>query len=538
MKIILLIVFFTFVYSAEYSVIVFSTVKYNEQALKKFIKRFPNGVVKRYSKFIEYKIEPFSSYKEAKKFIKKVKKYYKYPLIVKYNPKLGKIIYPKIKLIKKRKKNCLPDCFDSEKCKKALPWEYNLTNLYEKINPKVKNYLDDIVIKKTVIPVKTKENQTNIVTKNKNLFKYYTDLYMNFFKGQKDTFSDLKGYGYNMKLGFIYDKLFGNWEFYTDDRIIFTAKDLNGSSSNDFYLDINELYFRSYGLFNDRADILIGRKKTKDFKSWWFDNELDQIKLFSENYLLNYEVIFATALNNKFMSDNNSILSGLKNSFYLISNINYEYYYQKKIIVRYIYENLPKEYRKNNYVGIEWKNRMKKWFVWINYSLLKGKNKKNLTKYNSYAFDIGVSYNLYGNILACSFAKGGEDYFQPYIADNYSDFLGNDIKFKYYGNVFEPKLHNINIYSFYWLRDKFVLSFHNYKKINTYKTILKNDGYILSMKGRKNIGNELDFVYQLKKDLQYKFKIGVGYFQGNDAFKGIMKKNTYRIFGIYRYYWK
>ncbi len=588
-KIILILIISLFAFAKEYSIIAFSTKTFNKNAAQKFIKRFPNGIVKQYTRFVEYKIEPFRSYKAAKEYLKKVKKYYKHPLIIPYNPNLGIVLYPKnrssfVKVerpknrlssrytkpatIKKKNKwlvYCKGECGCNKK--KSYSWEVNKTKVLSSIDVKVKSYLKNEKIEQNATKVvfnKLNTNENNVTNiQNNNPFAckmpsasnylFYWDVYANLYEGQKYK-SRLDGESENIKLGLMYEKYFwDNWKFFADVRGIVSRKKNNNSDNVDAYFDINELYLRSYCLNCDMANILIGRKKTKDFRSWWYDAPLDEIMVFNENNLLTYQLIAATRINNETITDDNSPKSKLKHSSFFILHTNYEYYYRKNVGFYYIYEHSKPndgyiKNRKLSFLGVDLNGFEKNVFYWLNVGYSGGKiNKYTKTdRSDGYGFDIGFRAPYSQKLsYAASYAFGsGSHYFtQPYIATNNSDYLNKSFSFRYYGNVLNPVLENLHIISLYGIYDfnpkaALIASLHNYRQ-DVKKKVQFNTKYFYPTNGKsKDIGNEIDLVYQYNTTKKQKLKIGAGYFLGGDAFNYLSEKNAYRIFVNYRYYWK
>jgi len=576
MKKILIIFFIVGVlFAKEYSIIAFSTKTFNEKAAKLFIKRFPNGIVKQYTKFVEYKIEPFKSYKEAKEFLKKVKKYYKYPLIIPYNPYLGKILYPltttkttkqKPKKIKIEQTNDkLVYCKSRCGCHKDKPrWEINNSKVLSDINVSVKEYLTKpkeknetktaLALSKSYETNETNETQAySCKYPDSSDYMFYFDVYGNIYTGQEYK-HQLYGDGENIKLGFIYERYFWDfWKFYTDDRIILSRSNSNGNINTDLYLDVNELYIRSFCINCDLTNILIGRKKTKDFRSWWYDESLDQIKLFSEHYLFNYELIFAKRFDNDTITDDNSPKARLKGSKFLIFHTNYEYKYRNNFDFYYIYEDSrPKDLiqkRRISFVGIGFDGFYKDVFYWLNAGYSKGNIEKIgiLEKSKGYGFDIGAKFKASSRLsLAASYAfgSGGNDYFtQPILATDNSDYLHKNFSFKYYGYIMDPVLENLHILSFYGIYDfneykALIAALHLYRQ-DVAQSVVYNDKYLFATNGQdKEVGSEIDVIYQYLNTRYEKLKVGIGYFIGSKAYNYLKYKNAYRIFVNYRRYWK
>jgi len=586
-KIAALLISAVFLFAAQYSIIAFSTVKFNKKAAEEFIKRFPNGVVKQYTKFVEYKIEPFNSYKDAKKFLSKVKKYYKYPLIIKYNPHLGILLYPSsasekavtsdktkpakesVHTQKKKDTKGLVFCKNDCGCeKKEHGWELNCTELSKEINVSVKEYLKQngdtaavpaagatggfADINDTNGTYET--NQTYQCRAEMSDYMFYFDIYYNDYYGEANqSYKDrLYGDNGNIKLGFVYEKYFWDyWKFYTDDRIIFSRKNINGSSNTNLYFDINELYLRSFCFNDDLTNILIGRKKTKDYRSWWYDAALDEIKIFSEYYLLNYELIFATRLNDQKYIDDSSPKSALKDSKFVIFHTDYTYEYKSGADFYYIYENSKPKFenalkREIHFAGAGLRGNFEEMFYWINAGISHGdiKNAYGSEKADGYGFDLGVKIAYSSKLsIAGSYAYGEKSFKQPIIATNYSDYLNKNFSFRYYGSIFDPELNNIHILSLYGIysfdNNKSVIgAFHVYRQ-DSYENRVYNGKYFYPTNAQsKDLGKEADLIYQYLAAREEKLKVGIGLFLGDKAFDGLKNKNAYRFFINYRHYWK
>jgi len=542
-----------FLFAADYSIIAFSTKRFDLKAAKTFIKRFPNGVVKKYTKFVEYKIEPFNSYKEAKSYLAKVKRYYKYPLIIKYNPGLGKVLYPtkNKKFIRKSVKlsRCKGEC--GCESKKSYGWEINATTVLKKINVKVKDYLKDVNLTKTVSQESNATQECYFPPVSSRLF--YIDGYGNIRSGQKNI-TKLRGDSENIKIGLIYEKYFWErWKFFTDDRLILSRKHDNTKTSTDIYLDINELYIRSFCFNDDMSNVLIGRKKTKDLRSWWYDSPLDELKIFNENYVFNYEAIFATRISNETVTDDNSPKAKIKGSRYFILHGDYQYYFNHHLGGYYIYERVkPKDTtvykRRLHFLGLDLNGIKNDVFYWLNAGYSKGDlyGYTSVKKSKGFGFDLGAKIPYNDRLaFAASYAYGSgkHNFTQPYIATNNSDYLHKSFTFRYYGNVLNPVLENIKIISlygiYYFAENKtFIASLHNYTQ-DVARTTSYDTKYFYPTDGKhKNLGNEFDIVYQYLQNRLEKLKIGAGFFFGGSAYDYLSNKNAYRIFLNYRHYWK
>jgi len=89
-----------FLFAKEYSILLFTTKIVYPKDKELFLKRFPKGVIKKYSKYYEFKIEPFKSYALANHDLEKAKRYYKDAFIINFTKEVT-VSSPLIKAVKK-----------------------------------------------------------------------------------------------------------------------------------------------------------------------------------------------------------------------------------------------------------------------------------------------------------------------------------------------------------------------------------------------------------------------------------------------------
>ncbi len=92
----------------ESCILVFSTKVVYTKDRNNFLKRFPKGVIKKYNRYYEFKLDSFKTYKEALKKLHKVKKYYKDAFIINCNKEIvvkSSVIKPVVKAVKKNIEN-------------------------------------------------------------------------------------------------------------------------------------------------------------------------------------------------------------------------------------------------------------------------------------------------------------------------------------------------------------------------------------------------------------------------------------------------
>jgi len=79
---ILISLLFQLLYAKKSCILVFSTKVIYKKDKQLFLKSFPKGVIKKYGKYYEFKIESFQTYKQTQRDLKKIKKQYKDAFII------------------------------------------------------------------------------------------------------------------------------------------------------------------------------------------------------------------------------------------------------------------------------------------------------------------------------------------------------------------------------------------------------------------------------------------------------------------------
>jgi len=569
MKRLFVLILFTSFLFAKTCIIAYSAYKIPEFQKERFLALFPDyAIIEKQKKYEVLKLGPFRRIKDSRSFLKSVKKYYKNAFIVNCTnpfrkpkiktsqPHINK--QPSIKIsknfqtiitqpnINQKLTPCRLNC-KNKKCQpskeKKYAWELNIN----KIKKQIKLTLSPIV----AFPknIKQESNETN-KTCLASLLRFYINGGISYIIGQKPVNSNrLLGNNENIKLGLQYSCFTKNWKFYTDDRIIFSRKEKNSIITKGIDLDIKELYLKSYGLFDNRLNFLIGRKQLFDNRSWWIDKSMDTLGIFNLHDLWLYEIYIGGRFNNpSLLSNSTSSTSNLKHTKFALGHLTFQWHYLEYLGFFALKEktNVVSNKRDINWLGIrafgdKYLNADSKIRYWID--IAKNKGSYNYKNINGLAYDIGAIYMKNQYSLGGSYAYGSKEYFQPIFTDNKSKFIQKDIKFRYYGEFLDPKLTNISIFSLYGaykpsIEKTYILALHNYHQINSSYPI-QTTSYIVQPNGSdKYIGNEVDLLYQYLLSLRYNYKIILSYFKGANAFNKVADKKD----GLYakfdfNYYW-
>ena len=442
--------------------------------------------------------------------------------------------------------------FDEKSNNSTYPWEQSDL---EKMKKDIKiNITSDETDAQKKIQVKMYKTDNKQHSNTNNLqYNLYSYPFLSIYSGQTPIKkSTLRSNIQKIKLGIQYEKSLNRfWNFYGDIRLIPYRIEKNGIVYKNISYDIKSLYISSEGLNDNRSNLLLGRKKLKDKRSWLYDASLDSIGIYNKHDLLKYEIYAGSRLDNSLIvGETSSSIYNLKNIRFLIGHVSYEYLIKNTVELFYLYEHSKSyEDRDMKWFGFRTQGDMQNSSIplvyWFDFAKVNGSYIENKT--NKYArgigIDIGAKYYLDSlkNFLCLSFAygSGGENkkFVQPYMSSNRSDYLKNHIIFRYYGSFFKPKLTNIQIASLY-LYHQFtniknistILALHNYRQVNASTIEYEASSYTMQPNGKdKDLGNELDIIIGKYIPQKYNIRFVFAYFLGSDAFNGVTKNKD----GIY-----
>ena len=535
---------------AKTCIIAYSAVKIPVFQKEKFQTIFKDkAIIEKQKKYEVLKLGPFDFINDSKTMLVKVKNDYKDAFIVNcqtgFHKKKKKIHHSGSSLLTPCRKNCKN--FSCKQCSdKHYPWEIDKSTIKKSVKLNINPI---IAFTKKTNPYK-KNNETNN-TRSTSFVRFYLNGNFTYILGQQPLNSSrLRGNYQNIKVGLQYGHFTNNWKFYTDDRVILYRKDKNNTTNSSIDLNIKELYLQSYGLFDNRLNLLIGRKQLVDTRSWWIDKPMDAAGIFNLHDLYRYEIYAGGRLNNStLLSDDTSLETNLKHTKFILAHFDDDWHYLNHISFFALKEKTTLRSNEKDmhwfgvrFFGDKYINEQDKIRYWVDTGSNNGKYNNQSKK--GFAYDIGAIYKKDINYsFGVSYASGSKEYKQPIFADNKSNFLQNDIKFRYYGEFLDPELTNISILSIYAtykpsIEQTYILSLHNYRQ-NSLSDTLHTTGYIIPTNSmQKNIGQEIDLLYQYQLSLRYKYKITFSYFKGGNAFNQVAEKKDglYAKFN-FTYYW-
>ncbi len=367
-----------------------------------------------------------------------------------------------------------------------------------------------------------------------------------------------------------------NLLFDIDIRAIYEYINFKNISDTNAYIELKRLSLEVPIVFNTPLSAKIGRMSVRDKRTWWYDNQLDMLKLFYNTTLFSWDLSAGGRLSDEHANAGDQRVSS-KGSKYLIAHLDYHYYYNHHFESFATYEDNGQDkneienmniYSKLSWLGFRALGEFnKKFHYWVDMAYVNGKTQS--LQYESddnniptpagikdiavsgFGFDTGGIYksDYFGFGFGYAYGSGDSNdkssqniFLQPNISNNKTTMIGTT-RYRYYGEMLDPQLSNINIISLYaglhlydnlWLEG----NYHKYTQQVASSQLRASNLPIQTNGTNKDIGQEVDFI------LGGKFKnrtegqlILSGFFRG-DAFEKVsQKKEGYRAIIDYKIYW-
>ncbi len=355
-----------------------------------------------------------------------------------------------------------------------------------------------------------------------------------------------------LKLGIRYKRyLRYDWFFKGDIRGVFLHRqDKNNVNTDeiwDGHFEVRELFLENKHLFNNLPiGLLAGRKQFRDDRAWWYSNQLDVAQLQYNSTLLKADISYGGRLiDERVITETQNI--GFENSEFLISHLDYQFYYQHHFQTFAIYQNddfsnnqignsLIKDSSLKSELNLLWIGfrfnglfslaDRSKLNYWMDFATVNGSERefvttrispaqktitgiRNIDVSTGYGLDLGMAWkaadNDWGVTFNYAFGSGDSSassrqasYRQPTISNNKGRVLGEN-RYRIYGELLRPELSNLQLFSlsagrrlneYLWLQS---IYFH-YWQVQA-DTELKASNLSFSPNGKnKDIGSEIDLI--------------------------------------------
>lgn len=312
---------------------------------------------------------------------------------------------------------------------------------------------------------------------------------------------------------------------------------------------IREAYVVYRDIFNLPFGFKIGRQDFDESREWLYDHNLDAARLYLyplRGWVTEFSVVLGSYPQiKKFEKFTDLIL------------YSYWEFIKKNTVGFYLVDRNDKsdslvqgreQATKPTWYGIRTKGKIKSpitFRYWSELSWLRGERPDKGRKFHGYAFDVGNTFVLnswWEPSLTVGYAFGSGDpdtvqsrlnkiiptFEQTDYHDNTDNFNGV-ATFQYYGEIFDPELSNLRIFTL-GVGSKpsqllsFDLLYHKYRQVelsNKLKDTDLIDPLLIppsSKYSSRNLGWEADFVAGIEKLRNFDFKLVISYFKPGEAF--------------------
>lgn len=321
---------------------------------------------------------------------------------------------------------------------------------------------------------------------------------------------------------------------------------------------------------NNMFALQAGRQSFKDKREWWWDNDLDAIRLHFERGPVRGEIAIAEELAG--LGPNAPLDAEDKDVSRILGNVSWRWAERQQIGVFWLQQDdnsdlpevgslfAPDDEDETdadlNWLGIRARGRVKikpfgRFYYWIDVARVDGDERvfdfdeavdglrvvDDVSEFSiaGTAFDLGVTWrtDLPGELsVTLSYARGSGDndfddghdrsFRQTGLQDNNGKFRGVD-RFRYYGELFRPELSNMEIATLsvgrQILTDSSVeVVYHQYRQIDLLNRIRDSRININPTGLDTDLGQELDFVLGLEEWDHWEFELVAAIFYSGKAF--------------------
>jgi alginate production protein len=309
----------------------------------------------------------------------------------------------------------------------------------------------------------------------------------------------------------------------------FDMDDQNGQKHSDTKLELVQAYLKLEDLVGD-SELLLGRQRFIDERQWLYDEEIDGIRY--------TQYLGKTALElSAFKKNRQDLLTDTRNdqAVNFMAQVHFALNKKNKLSF-FVFDR--KDYSRVNddfmISGGQFSGAFdKQWLYWLNAGIVTGeKVDQDIFGYGvdlgaTYVFDVTFEPSL---TMAYAYGSGDDDpnddqdndFRQTGFQDNSAKLNGvTDVKT--YGELFDPQLSNLSVYTGGFgikptKKSSIDLVYHYYQQ-NEVSSSIRDSQIDKDPNGRdKEIGHEVDMVFGVKVHKYVKLSLALGYFKPGDAF--------------------
>lgn len=346
--------------------------------------------------------------------------------------------------------------------------------------------------------------------------------------------------------------------------------DERGPENSDASLQRGETWIYLRGLGGGDWGLQLGRQNIHERREWWWDEDLDALRLYYDAGDVSAEFAVAEELGR--LSTDRNIPPERDDIFRVFGRMTWNWARKQRVELFYLHHDdrsdtpvpgavLPASAEDERDADLDWygarvlgrwKYRpLGRFHYWVDTGFVRGHetdidfddlggglsvvNTVDRRRVRGWGADLGVTWETQlsgAPSFTLGFARGSGDrnngtgtdtaYRQTGLQDNNAKFRGVD-RFRYYGELLRPELSNLDIYTlsvgFPLLKSSSIeIPFHVYRQVEP-ATRLRDTRLRIRPNGQsRDIGSELDIVLGLEEWKHLELELVAGIFRAGDAF--------------------
>jgi alginate production protein len=288
-------------------------------------------------------------------------------------------------------------------------------------------------------------------------------------------------------------------------------------------LELHRAYILWHEFLVDPLSLQLGRQRFHDDRQWFFDENLDAVRLRWEKGKFSADAAVAEVLFEPWAFDDNPRRFDEEDVLFVVVTSRYQYDEKERVTFFGIIRDDQRLDSSLAWLGGSWRGRLKRHKIWLDASGLFGDEQGSVRAFGLDGgivarFDIGwkPSFTL-------GAAVGSVDFHQTGLQDNEGRFNGVT-KFKYYGETVDPELSNLVIttaaFGLLPTNNLSIDLVHHYYSLVAKSDNLRDADIEEELTGHsRNVGHAVDLIFGFKIGEKMRASILGGFFAPGAAFE-------------------
>lgn len=352
---------------------------------------------------------------------------------------------------------------------------------------------------------------------------------------------------------------------------------------SDSALERGQTWLYAGDMFGTPFSLQIGRQNIREKRGWWWDEDLDSVRVFYHSPSSTLEWELAAAEQIAPLSVREDVDPELDDVRRVLGQLTWHWDRKQRIEFFFLHQNdyskapridaiVPEVSEDESdaqltWVGLRALGRWKvkplgRFYYWFESALVDGKEK--LIDFDDagdgmsivdevfdpdvrgWALDIGATWQLHkdrGLAVTFGFAHGSGDadpedgtdraFRQSGLHDNKGKFRGVN-RFRYYGELTRPELSNLNVYtaavgSRFWKKSSWELVYHHYQQVEAADFVRDSRIRTRPLGTDRHLGDEIDIVFGFEEWKHLEIDLVGAVFRAGDAYGPNAGERAYNV---------